>query len=158
SHPGYRFSVGIPQRRERSAPCHGGERASREERWQQRQPRPRSPSAGRKRAPLPGGVPVDEIADSGRALGHSGGQIMSLFSVLSVGASGMAAQRARAEVLVENLANAETTRTPGGGPYRRQDMVFESTTVSSPFASVFSSQLQSMNGVEVSGVVTGRRS
>ena len=81
---------------------------------------------------------------------------MSLFSALSVGASGMAAQRARAEVLVENLANAETTRTPGGGPYRRQDVVFESTTVSSPFASVFSSQLQSMNGVEVSGVVTGR--
>jgi flagellar basal-body rod protein FlgC len=81
---------------------------------------------------------------------------MSLFSVLSVGASGMAAQRARAEVLVENLANAETTRTPGGGPYRRQDVVFESTTVSSPFASVFSSQLPSMNGVEVSGVVTDR--
>ena len=79
---------------------------------------------------------------------------MSLFSVLSVGASGMAAQRARAELLVENLANAETTRTPEGGPYRRKDVVFESTTVSSPFASVFSSQLQSMGGVAVSGVVT----
>ena len=79
---------------------------------------------------------------------------MSLFSVLSVGASGMAAQRARAEVLVENLANAETTRTPEGGPYRRKDLVFESTTVDAPFASVFSSQLQSMNGVAVSGVVT----
>jgi flagellar basal-body rod protein FlgC len=79
---------------------------------------------------------------------------MSLFSVLSVGASGMAAQRARAEVLVENLANSETTRTAEGGPYRRKDVVFESTDVSSPFASVFSSQLQSMNGVEVSGVVT----
>ena len=41
---------------------------------------------------------------------------MSLFSVMSIGASGMAAQRTRAEMLVENLANAETTRTPGGGP------------------------------------------
>ena len=40
---------------------------------------------------------------------------MSLFSLLSVGASGMAAQRTRAELLVENLANAETTRTPDGG-------------------------------------------
>lgn len=79
---------------------------------------------------------------------------MSLFSVLSVGASGMAAQRARAEILVENLANAETTRTPEGGPYRRKDVVFESTDVNSPFASVFSSQLQAMNGVAVSGVVT----
>ena len=79
---------------------------------------------------------------------------MSLFSVLSVGASGMSAQRTRAELLVENLANAETTRTPEGGPYRRKDVVFESTTVSSPFASVFSSQLQSMGGVAVSDVVT----
>ena len=39
---------------------------------------------------------------------------MSLFSVLSVGASGMAAQRTRAELLVENLANAETTTNTGG--------------------------------------------
>ncbi len=51
---------------------------------------------------------------------------MSLFSALSVSASGMAAQRARAELLVENLANSETTRTPEGGPYRRKDVVFES--------------------------------
>ena len=49
---------------------------------------------------------------------------MSLFSAFSVSASGMAAQRARAELLVENLANAETTRTPEGGPYRRKDAVF----------------------------------
>jgi flagellar basal-body rod protein FlgC len=79
---------------------------------------------------------------------------MSLFSAISTGASGMAAQRARAELLVENLANAETTRTPEGGPYRRKDAVFESTTVSSPFASIFSSELDSMGGVAVSGVVT----
>ena len=39
---------------------------------------------------------------------------MSLFSSLQVSASGMAAQRTRAELLVENMANAETTRTPGG--------------------------------------------
>jgi flagellar basal-body rod protein FlgC len=79
---------------------------------------------------------------------------MSLFSALSVGASGMAAQRARAEVLVENLANAETTRTAEGGPYRRKDLVFESSSVSSPFSSVFNSELQSVGGVAVSGVIT----
>jgi flagellar basal-body rod protein FlgC len=78
---------------------------------------------------------------------------MSLFSLLSVGASGMSAQRARAELLVENLANAETTRTPEGGPYRRKDAVFETTTTSSPFASVFSSELQSINGVGISDVI-----
>src|SRR5664279_3078271 len=79
---------------------------------------------------------------------------MNLFSAISVGASGMAAQRARAELLVENLANAETTRTAEGGPYRRKDAVFQSSTVNSPFASVFNSELQSASGVAVAGVVT----
>src|SRR6516225_8238491 len=79
---------------------------------------------------------------------------MSLFSALSVGASGMAAQRTRAEMLVENLANAETTRTPEGGPYRRKDVVFENSTVTSPFSSVFGSQLDQAEGVSVSQIVT----
>jgi flagellar basal-body rod protein FlgC len=78
---------------------------------------------------------------------------VSLFSAISVGASGMAAQRARAELLVENLANAETTRTPGGGPYRRKDAVFESTDVTSPFQSIFDTQIQG-TGVAVSDIVT----
>lgn len=66
----------------------------------------------------------------------------------------MAAQRARAEVLVENLANAETTRTPEGGPYRRKDVVFESAGVSSPFSSVFDSQVQAVSGVAISDIIT----
>ena len=60
---------------------------------------------------------------------------MSLFSSLSVSASGMAAQRTRAALLVENIANSETTRTPEGGPYRRKDAVFSTTQVKSEFAS-----------------------
>ena len=79
---------------------------------------------------------------------------MSLFSVLSIGASGMAAQRIRAETLTENLANAETTRTPEGGPYRRKDVVFESTPTESPFSSVFNAQLEAPGGVAVAEVVT----
>ena len=55
---------------------------------------------------------------------------MSLFSVLNVSASGMSAQRVRAEVIVQNLANADTTRTPDGGPYRRKDVVFETVLAS----------------------------
>ncbi len=81
---------------------------------------------------------------------------MSLFSVLSISASGMAAQRMRAELLVENLANSETTRTPEGGPYRRKDAVFESAAVTSPFASVFDSEMQA-GGVAVSQIVTDNR-
>ena len=66
----------------------------------------------------------------------------------------MQAQRVRAELLVENLANAETTRTPEGGPYRRKDAVFESTSVSSPFSSVFNAQVNAPNGVGVAEIVT----
>jgi flagellar basal-body rod protein FlgC len=74
---------------------------------------------------------------------------MSLFSSLSVSASGMAAQRARTEVLVENLANSETTRTPEGGPYRRKDVVFaEDGSLGS-----FSSELSSALGPTLSGVM-----
>ena len=81
---------------------------------------------------------------------------MSLFSVLSIGASGMAAQRTRAELLAENLANAETTRTPEGGPYRRKDAVFASAASESPFASVFDSQMRA-GGVTVADIVTDTR-
>jgi len=55
-------------------------------------------------------------------------------SLLSVSASGMSAQRARAELLVENLANAETTRTPDGGPYKRKDVVFQAVETGSAFS------------------------
>src|SRR5579863_4705376 len=64
---------------------------------------------------------------------------MSLFSTLSISASGMQAQRTRAELLVENLANAETTRTSEGGPYKRKDVVFETQSASSPFAAMLDS-------------------
>ena len=66
---------------------------------------------------------------------------MSLFSSLQVSASGMAAQRTRAEMLVENMANAETTRTPEGGPYRRKDVVFSTEEQSSPFSAVFQNEV-----------------
>lgn len=66
---------------------------------------------------------------------------MSLFNLFSVSASGMAAQRARAEAIVENLANAETTRTPDGGPYRRRDVVLAPEAQESPFAAVFQTEL-----------------
>ncbi len=80
---------------------------------------------------------------------------MSLFSALQVSASGMAAQRTRAEMLVENMANAETTRTPEGGPYKRKDVVFSSDVQASPFSAAFQNELST--GVTVSDVVTDNR-
>lgn len=83
---------------------------------------------------------------------------MSLFHLLSIPASGMAAQRQRAELLVENLANAETTRTVEGGPYRRRDAVFESQSQGSPFSAVFEQQLGAPSmGVAVSEVTVDER-
>ena len=79
---------------------------------------------------------------------------MSLFSSLSVSASGMSAERQRAEILVENIANANTTRTAQGGPYKRRDVVFQSQDVSSPFASMMDSKFGAANtGVAVSQIV-----
>lgn len=81
---------------------------------------------------------------------------MSLFSSLSVSASGMAAQRVRAELLTENLANAETTRTPEGGPYRRKDAVFATDSQASPFGAIFQ-QETAMLGVSVSDIIEDTR-
>jgi flagellar basal-body rod protein FlgC len=84
---------------------------------------------------------------------------MSLFSSLSVSASGMNAQRTRAELLVENLANAETTRTPEGGPYRRKDVVFQPEPEGSPFASVLSGEMSAggSTGVGISEIIVDQR-
>jgi len=51
---------------------------------------------------------------------------MSIFSVLEISGSALAAERQRAEVVAANMANAETTHTPSGGPYRRKEVVFAS--------------------------------
>jgi flagellar basal-body rod protein FlgC len=80
---------------------------------------------------------------------------MSLFNALTVSASGMTAERQRAEVLVENIANADTTRTATGGPYRRQDVVFQSQDITSPFSSVFDTEMSTQGtGVAISQIVT----
>jgi flagellar basal-body rod protein FlgC len=51
---------------------------------------------------------------------------MSLFNSLGISASALSAERLRMDVTAENLANAQTTRTEGGGPYKRKEVVLES--------------------------------
>ncbi len=48
---------------------------------------------------------------------------MSLFSTLRISSTGLAANRLWLDTIASNIANANTTRTPEGGPYRRQDVV-----------------------------------
>src|SRR6202162_5033973 len=78
---------------------------------------------------------------------------MSLLSALSISASGMSAQRQRTELLVENLANSDTTRTPDGGPYRRKDAVFMSDPGSTQFSSMYENEVGGV-GVRVAQIST----
>ena len=50
---------------------------------------------------------------------------MRVFSNFEISASGLSAERLRMDVVANNIANVETTRTAEGGPYRRQMVVFE---------------------------------
>jgi flagellar basal-body rod protein FlgC len=56
---------------------------------------------------------------------------VSLGSAINVSASALNAQRARIEVAVSNIANAESTRGADGQPYRRRDIVLESMPIPS---------------------------
>ncbi|MBF0440815.1 MAG: flagellar basal body rod protein FlgC [Oligoflexales bacterium] len=58
---------------------------------------------------------------------------MGFFRSMNISSSALAAQRLRMNVLSSNLANASTTRTPEGGPYRRRDVVFTANPVGNPF-------------------------
>jgi flagellar basal-body rod protein FlgC len=82
---------------------------------------------------------------------------VSLFTAISISASGMEAQRSRAEIITENLANADTTRTPDGGPYKRKDAVFTTSPVSSSFSDALSSASGQTLGVAVSDITIDDR-
>jgi flagellar basal-body rod protein FlgC len=78
---------------------------------------------------------------------------MNLFGVLNISGSALLAQRQRAEVIASNLANAETTETPEGGPYRRQRVVFR-TAPASPFSDSLNAAVdQYARGVRIARVV-----
>ncbi len=56
---------------------------------------------------------------------------MNLFDSLTVSASALSAERQRSEIVAANLANAETTHTQQGGPYRRKEVIFRADSVPS---------------------------
>ena len=77
---------------------------------------------------------------------------MSLFGAIDASASGLTAERLRLDVISNNIANANTTRTVEGGPYRRQMVVFEPREGTASFAQVLSQQIDTGNGVRVVGI------
>lgn len=79
---------------------------------------------------------------------------MGVFSAFNVSASGLTAQRYRMDVISENVANANTTRTEDGSPYRRKVVTFEQKSDQTPFSRVLNKNLTgySGDGVRVSSV------
>jgi flagellar basal-body rod protein FlgC len=51
--------------------------------------------------------------------------MLDIFSTMNISASGMTANRLRLDVIADNIANAETTRTAEGGPYKRKTVAFK---------------------------------
>jgi flagellar basal-body rod protein FlgC len=81
---------------------------------------------------------------------------MGLFDALNISASGLTAQRLRMDVTSANLANAETTRTPGGGAYKRQDVILQESSGSDTFAGSLAGAMgpgEAPAGVEVAAIV-----
>jgi len=79
---------------------------------------------------------------------------MNLLTALDVNASGLTAQRKRVEVSSSNLANSQTTRTDEGGPYRRKDVVFQTSSFQESLGAAMGNGVE---GVEVSDVVNDPR-
>jgi flagellar basal-body rod protein FlgC len=80
---------------------------------------------------------------------------MALFDALNISASGLTAQRLRMDVTSANLANAQSTQTPAGGAYRRQDVVLQASAGEGTFAGALTGALGGGEpaGVEVAAIV-----
>lgn len=79
---------------------------------------------------------------------------MDFFSAMNVSSSALSAERTRMNLISSNLANANTTRTPEGGPYRRKDAVFAATPPESRFGQALDGvAAQHLRQVEVAQVV-----
>ena len=79
---------------------------------------------------------------------------MSMFSAFDVTASGLTAQRLRMDVISENVANASTTRTEDGTPYRRKIVTFQQKGQQQTFSQVLHNVSSSYtgSGVKVSQI------
>ena len=84
---------------------------------------------------------------------------MSFLSSMNISASALTAQRQRLDVISENIANINTTRTEAGGPYRRKMTVLQAQDEQTDFKMVLSKRMQqkSKGGVFVAEIVEDER-
>lgn len=81
---------------------------------------------------------------------------MGYFSSLDISASGLTAQRLRMDTISQNIANANTTRTEDGTPYRRKSVIFQERTDRVPFSEYLTAASREKiagNGVRVARIV-----
>jgi flagellar basal-body rod protein FlgC len=81
--------------------------------------------------------------------------MLGVFSAIDISASGLSAERTRMNTIASNLANAQTTRTAAGGPYKRVDPVFEAIALDKMHA--LSPSERSVSQVQVSQIVQDQR-
>lgn len=85
---------------------------------------------------------------------------MSFLNNFNISADGLSAQRTRINIISSNIANAQTTRTPGGGPYRKKEVIFKAINFKNMFNNQMAQNPNTINnanngimGVEVSKIV-----
>lgn len=71
---------------------------------------------------------------------------MALFSSFDINASGLTAERFRMDIISQNIANQNTTRTQAGGAYRRKVVVFEEKETQTPFSRVLNTARDNYSG------------
>ena len=75
---------------------------------------------------------------------------------MMISASALTAERTRMNLIASNLANAITTNTPEGGPYKRKDAMFAAMPMGKSFSSILDKKSQpDVKGVEPRGVWPG---
>ncbi len=83
---------------------------------------------------------------------------MSFWNSLRIGLSGLTAQRLRLDLISNNIANAQTTRTDAGGPFKRQDVIFtteeQNTFLPKLIAARRSQEASVQGGVRVAQITT----
>ncbi|HHY76449.1 MAG TPA: flagellar basal body rod protein FlgC [Firmicutes bacterium] len=78
---------------------------------------------------------------------------MRLFAAIEASASGLTAERLRLDLIASNLANAESTRTENGGPYRRKVALFAPNGARYSFRDILAREVSSLpRGVKVYGI------
>ena len=82
---------------------------------------------------------------------------MDSANAFAISASALRAQRLRMDVIAANLANAQSTRTPEGGPYRRHDVVLEAVPQGESFDDMLGSGTGPSAAVKVARVIEDRR-